>query len=47
MARAWPSEDAALRRVEVLIAQRGIWTGVRRTADGWVLLHDPDHGDAS
>lgn len=45
--RTYPTEDAAFRRVEVLKARFGIWTAIRRTQDGWELLHDPEReGDA-
>lgn len=42
--RSYPSEEAALRRVEQLVAA-GVWPGVRQQADGrWVLTHDPEPG---
>jgi hypothetical protein len=38
---AYPSEEAALRRVEQLKRQ-GIWTGYQHSDGVWLLLFDPD-----
>jgi hypothetical protein len=45
MIKAYPSQEKAFERVDILKRDYGVWTGIQYNHElaGWILLYDPSN----